>query len=202
MRSSTGSDYADSQRPRTAATVVGNTRVRIIRRSALTWPFRRPGVVAYDSPDPTTPSIPSRAAGSAEGGPLNDPNGSGAPVVVACPHERIRPALRAHHEIQRLVAICARVFVQVRGSLPLLPQDLGDRVRSAGDIRVIALGVGDAIELDLNHPTRALSPESGRCSLHALAARFVEALEKRNLLAPLAGRSAVSNATCAPNERR
>jgi hypothetical protein len=123
--------------------------------------------------------------------------------VVACPHERVRPALRAHHEIQGLVALCARVFVQVHGPLPLLPQDLGDRVRGAGDIPVVTLDVWDAIELDLNHPARALSPESGRCSPHVPGRRFVEGSEKRNLLQALpgriSGRSAAADVIGAPD---
>lgn len=119
-------------------------------------PFRHPISPAQRVSGPTRPTV-ERA--------LDHPNGPRA-AVVAAPDERVRPALRAGQQVQRFIASLALRFVEVGRPLAALAEDRGDRMAGGGHARVVALGVGSPIDLDLDDPPRPLAPEPGGRSLH------------------------------------
>jgi len=143
-------------------------RTRAIRRreraeEAPCGQFRRPGLLL----GPALATV-SRALDNADGS---------RPAVLAGPHEGVRSALGAGHQVQRPLAFLAGTFVEVRGTLCVLAQDRGDRVRGARGVGVVALGVEGAVDLDLDRPASAvLSPEPGRSSLHESSASLLQAL--------------------------
>jgi hypothetical protein len=87
--------------------------------------------------------------------------------MLTGPREAVGSTLRARQEIQRLVALLAVVFIEVRATVRVLSEDLGNRGHSAGGVLVIAFGVERTIDLDLDGPASlGLLPEPGRSSLH------------------------------------
>lgn len=86
--------------------------------------------------------------------------------MLAGSHERIGAALGAHRDIQGLLAFLARILIQVVGPFRPLTKDLGNRVSSARDVIVVALVVGDSVDLDLNCPPPGLTPEANGSAFH------------------------------------